>query len=291
MNVHHLELFFYVAKHGGVSAAARHMPYGIQQPAISAQILQLEDTLGVTLFQRRPFKLSQQGEDLYDFIAPFFGGLRNMGAKIRGGAENRLRIAAPEIVQSDYLPLLLKQVRSRMPGFQFSLTPARIGEIENQLFDQKIDIGLASLMGKTAEGIKHRELLRLPMVLLVSEKSRLTSVDQILSQDRIQQPLITLPGIEPVCRLFQIELQKRKVDWFPAYELSSLDLVSRYVAEGFGIGLSLAAPARRWPKGVRPLLLEGFPEVVFGAFWSGRPNPVAESFIKEAEALAKALQK
>jgi DNA-binding transcriptional LysR family regulator len=42
MNVHHLELFYYVARHGGVSAAARAMPYGIQQPAISAQILQLE---------------------------------------------------------------------------------------------------------------------------------------------------------------------------------------------------------------------------------------------------------
>ena len=36
MNVHHLELFYHVAKYGGVSAAARHMPYGIQQPAISA---------------------------------------------------------------------------------------------------------------------------------------------------------------------------------------------------------------------------------------------------------------
>jgi len=45
MNVHHLELFYYVAKHAGVSAAARHMPYGIQQPAISAQILQFEDSL------------------------------------------------------------------------------------------------------------------------------------------------------------------------------------------------------------------------------------------------------
>ena len=290
MNVHHLELFFYVAKHGGVSAAARHMPYGIQQPAISAQILQLEDSLGITLFQRRPFKLTPQGGDLYEFISPFFGGLGNMGTKLRGGDENRMRIAAPEIVQSDYLPLLLKQVRTRMPGFQFSLTAARVGDIESQLLDQKVDVGLASIMGKSLEGIKHRELLRLPMVLLVPEKSRLTSVDQILSLDRIQHPLITLPSVEPVCRLFQVELQKRKVDWFPSLELSSLDLVSRYVTEGFGIGLSLAAPARKWKKGVRALPLEGFPDVVFGALWVGRLNPLATMFVKEAERLAEALQ-
>ncbi len=290
MNVHHLELFFYVAKHGGVSAAARHMPYGIQQPAISAQILQLEDSLGITLFQRRPFKLTPQGEDLYEFISPFFGGLGNMGTKLRGGDENRMRIAAPEIVQSDYLPLLLKQVRTRMPGFQFSLTTARVGDIESQLLDQKVDVGLASIMGKSLEGIKHRELLRLPMVLLVPEKSRLTSADQILSLDRIQHPLITLPSVEPVCRLFQGELQKRKVDWFPSLELSSLDLVSRYVTEGFGIGLSLTAPARKWKKGVRPLPLEGFPDVVFGALWVGRLNPLATMFVNEAERLAEALQ-
>ena len=45
MNVHHLELFYYVARHGGISSAVRHMPYGIQQPAVSSQVLQLEKTL------------------------------------------------------------------------------------------------------------------------------------------------------------------------------------------------------------------------------------------------------
>src|SRR6185436_17929397 len=99
MNVHHLELFFYVARHGGVSAAARHMPYGIQQPAISAQILQLEDSLGVTLFQRRPFSLTKEGLELVEFISPFFGGLAKMGEKLRGGSDRRLRIGTPEIVQ------------------------------------------------------------------------------------------------------------------------------------------------------------------------------------------------
>ena len=48
MNVHHLELFYYVAKHEGITAAVRKMPYGIQQPAVSGQILQLERDLGVT---------------------------------------------------------------------------------------------------------------------------------------------------------------------------------------------------------------------------------------------------
>ncbi len=289
MNVHHLELFYHVAKHGGVSAAARQMPYGIQQPAISAQILQLEDSLGVTLYQRRPFQLTPQGMELYTFIAPFFDGLAEMGQKLRGGADQRLRIAAPEIVQSDYLPLLLRQIRIRMPEFHFNLMTARIIEIERLLLDQQIDIGLAAVSGKCAEGVRHRELTRLPMQLLVAANSRLTTATQILEQDRIRHSLITLPAGEPVCRLFQAELQKRKIGWNPSYELSSLDLVSRYVAEGYGVGLTLAAPARRWPKGVRALPLEDFPEVVFCALWAGRLSPTGELFVDEAAALARSL--
>ena len=48
MNIHHLELFYFVARHGGISEAVRNIPYGIQQPAVSGQVGQLEEYLGVT---------------------------------------------------------------------------------------------------------------------------------------------------------------------------------------------------------------------------------------------------
>jgi DNA-binding transcriptional LysR family regulator len=57
MNIHHLELFYYVARHGGIMPAVRNIPYGIQQPAVSGQVAQLEEDLDVTLFHRRPFSL------------------------------------------------------------------------------------------------------------------------------------------------------------------------------------------------------------------------------------------
>ena len=63
MNVHHLELFYYVAKHGGISAAVRKIPYGIQQPAVSGQVGSLEKDLGVRLFERSPFRLTPAGAD------------------------------------------------------------------------------------------------------------------------------------------------------------------------------------------------------------------------------------
>lgn len=286
MNVHHLELFFYVARNGGVSAAARAMPYGIQQPAISAQILQLEDSLGVTLYQRRPFQLTREGQTLYEFIAPFFSGLAEVGDRLRGGGENRLRIAAAEVVQRDYLPELLARMRKRVKGFHFTLTHGRQHEIEALLATQEIDIGLSTLMEKTAANIDARELMRLPVVLLVPAKSGITSVAQIFEKDRINLPLVTLDAKDVLSRSFQTVLRQRGVEWLPSLEVGSLDLVVRYVAEGFGAGLALRHPRVELPAGVTALALDDFPPLSFGVLWTGRLSPLGEAFLAEATALA-----
>ena len=72
MNIHHLELFYYVAKHGGIAAAVRNMPYGIQQPAVSGQIARLEEALGAKLFNRRPFSLLPAGVELFELVKPCY---------------------------------------------------------------------------------------------------------------------------------------------------------------------------------------------------------------------------
>src|SRR5213083_1149632 len=93
MNVHHLELFYYVARHGGIMEAVRNIPYGIQQPAVSGQVGQLEEYLGVTLFQRRPFALTPPGEKLYKFIQPFFSNLEPVATELQGGMPGRFASA------------------------------------------------------------------------------------------------------------------------------------------------------------------------------------------------------
>jgi hypothetical protein len=83
MNIHHLELFYFVAKHGGIAAAVRNIPYGIQQLAVSGQLAKLEESLGTKLFQRRPFALSPAGMELFGFIKPFFDNVEIVGEKLR----------------------------------------------------------------------------------------------------------------------------------------------------------------------------------------------------------------
>jgi len=118
LNVYHLEVFFHVAKHGSVSQAAESMRK--EQPTISALIGDLEKSLGdVRLFHRRPFKLTDQGKELFEAIRSFFTDLPKIEEKIRGG--DIIRIGASPIILRDHLPPIEKQLRQKFPRLRLFL--------------------------------------------------------------------------------------------------------------------------------------------------------------------------
>jgi len=60
-------------------------------------------------------------------------------------------------------------------------------------------------------------------------------------------------------------------------------------ANGFGIGLSVSIPKTRMSPKVRSLPLKGFPNVVLGALWRGRPSPPLKKLLDELQARTRRL--
>jgi DNA-binding transcriptional LysR family regulator len=89
-----------------------------------------------------------------------------------------------------------------------------------------------------------------------------------------------VPSNEPMCRAFQEGLAKLKVDWFSGIEVSTLEIVQTYVANGYGIGIAVDIPKAKYHSQVRVLPLEGFPMPVFGVLWQGRPTPVVNGLLE-----------
>jgi DNA-binding transcriptional LysR family regulator len=289
MNVHHLELFYYVARHGGIMPAVRNIPYGIQQPAVSAQVAQLEEFLGATLFRRRPFALTAEGEKLFQFIQPFFSNLDKIAADFQGGQTRQIRVGASTIVLREHLPAVFQSVRKKFPGLKLSLREGYPAQLEELLQRDEIDLAITLIEKKTAAGLHSLVLLELPTVLLVEKNSGVKSAEELWRRDKIDEPLICLPAAESLSKKFQEQLQKRGVDWFPGIEASSVDLIEAYVANGLGIGVSVAIPRKISSPRVRALPLDGFPPVVIGAMWRGRKTPLIEIFLAEAQKRAKQL--
>ncbi len=287
MNIHHLELFYYVARHGGITEAVRNIPYGIQQPAVSGQVGQLEEYLGVTLFQRRPFALTPAGEKLYQFIQPFFANLDLMASELQGGKARQIRIGASTIVLRDHLPEVFQNVRKRFPNLKIALREGYPQEFESLLQKEELDLAVTAIEKKPAAGLHSVALVELPLVLLAPRSSRLTAADQLWRRDKIEEPLICLPAAEALCKNFQQGLARLGVDWFPSIEVSSVDLIETYVASGFGLGLSVQVPRSRLSPNVRVVPLPDFAPVVVGVLWRGKTSALLQAFLDELQLRAK----
>ena len=287
MNIHHLELFYYVARHGGITEAVRNIPYGIQQPAVSGQVAQLEEYLGVTLFQRRPFALTPAGEKLYGFIEPFFANLDLVAGELQGGTARHICIGAATLVLREHLPEVFQHVRKRFPNLKISLRQGFPVEFESQLQKGELDLAITAIEKKSAPGLHSVALIELPLVLLVAKNSPVTDAEQLWQQDKIEEPLVCLPAGEAISKHFQQGLGRLGVDWFTGMEVSSLDLVETYVAGGFGIGVSVQVPKAKLLPNVRCVPLPGFAPVVLGVLWRGKTSALLQAFLDELQLRAK----
>lgn len=283
MNIHHLELFYYVARHGGISRAVKHMPYGIQQPALSGQILRLEEDLGVKLFERQPFKLTAAGQELLAFIRPFFDNLDAVGVRLRARLAPQLRVGASEIVLRDYLPAVIQRVRRGHPGLRLGLRSGFQPELEAWLHSHEIDLAVIPLRGRLPSGTCGLRLMRLPLVLLVPRRMKITTLARLWPQGRPSLPLISLPPTESISLQFQKGLKRHGVKWPVTIEASSMELIARYVANGDGAGVSIAVPGMAVHPQVRILPLEGFAPIELAALWHGKPSPLLRSVLGEMQ--------
>ena len=283
MNIHHLELFYHVTRHGGISAAVRHMPYGIQQPAVSSQIRLLEEDLGVKLFERSPFKLTKAGQELDEFVRPFFDNLGPVAARLRTKPTPQLRIGASELLLRDHLPAVIQQVRQSHPELRLALRSGFQAELETSLRDREIDLAVIPLRGKLPAQIRCLKLLRLPLVLLVNKKSKIKSAAELWAQRKPAELLICLPPTESISQVFQSGLKKLGVVWPLAIEASSMELVTQYVANGDGVGVNIFIPEVVQHPRVRVLPLADFAQVEVAAMWHGEPTPLIRSFLEESQ--------
>ena len=172
-----------------------------------------------------------------------------------------------------------------------SLSMKRPAPKPNDSCRREIDLAVTVIEHKKRSGIRSRALLELPLILLVKATPRLTRADELWGRDKIEETLITFRRSDPVSVHFQVGLQQLGVEWFPGIEVNSARLIECYVAHGYGIGLSVATPGFKTPKGIRALKLPDFPKVMIGATWTGKLSAIAQQFLAEVEHEATSLRK
>lgn len=110
LELNHLRHFWSVARAGGFTSAARMVH--VQQPGLSRAVKQLEDALGVVLFERekRGVRLTKVGKEIFETCERIFReveNVRTLADSERNECKGELRFAVASEIASDLLPDLM----------------------------------------------------------------------------------------------------------------------------------------------------------------------------------------
>jgi DNA-binding transcriptional LysR family regulator len=157
-----LRYFLAVAKELNFTRAAETL--AIAQPALSAQIRQLETQLGVQLLERttRSVRLTEAGEIVRERGPAALAGLADVwdAARRAGrGEAGRLRLAYSPSSGYETAPRLVEALRERHPDIEITAEVLPTPEIVQAVLDGRIDVGIArkplTPAGTRARTVRH----------------------------------------------------------------------------------------------------------------------------------------
>jgi DNA-binding transcriptional LysR family regulator len=151
LNIEQLRTFLEVVRLGGFRRAAHSL--NVTQPAISARIKALEDSLAVALFDRSSggMTLTKRGEMLIRYAEQFEHLAEQVTANIiaPNAIEQHLRLGAAETVAQSWLPEFVAALHGRFPKVQIEIDVDISTNLRDRLLDREID--LAILLGPVSE--------------------------------------------------------------------------------------------------------------------------------------------
>lgn len=207
--------FIELVKYSSLSKAAKSMH--ISQPALSAKIAALEESLGVKLLIRsnRGFRLTTEGKTLLDHLKSGFAQIEIGESRLReiaGLESGTMRVGASDMTLRFYLLDRLERFHSEHPGVKLAVTnaptPQTLEALQNGLIDfcvisEPVDIDCSGLELTPVREINdifvcseryndlldHEleldELTKVPLILLGSETSTRRYIDSFFQPDSL----------------------------------------------------------------------------------------------------------
>ncbi|QZD69058.1 transcriptional regulator CynR [Pseudomonas sp. 3-2] len=146
MLLRHLRYLLAVADHGGFTRAAEALH--VSQPTLSQQIRQLEETLGVDLFDRtsRSVKPTDAGQAYIEcarrVLVELEAGKRALH-DVKDLSRGSLRLAMTPTFMAYLVGPLVRDYVARYPGIHLEIFELSMDDIEAGLADDSLDIAIA----------------------------------------------------------------------------------------------------------------------------------------------------
>jgi LysR family cys regulon transcriptional activator len=213
------------------------------QPGVSRQIRELEEELGVDIFERngkRLTGLTEPGKGILQIIERLLleaENLQQAGREYSGTNSGMLTVATTHTQARYALPKVVQAFRHSFPNVRIALQQSSPEHIAELVISGKADVGIAT------EGLsRFEDLISFPCyrwnhVVVVPEDHPLLKVNKVTLEDLSEYPLITydvgFTGRSHIDEAFQ----HAGIHTDIVLTAMDSDVIQQYVSLGLGVGI------------------------------------------------------
>ena len=241
MEIKQLKAFVAIAEDKTFTAAAKRVH--VTQAAISMQIRQLEDQVGLQVFTRTPRRviLTEAGEKLlvraYKILREHDSALQEL-AEIAGAEHGRLRIgSASAMFATDQLPTILEKLKGKYSNAEISVSSGTSKTLVEKIMNGEIDIAFISLPVETPNILT--ELLYSDEVVAIAHPTHTLAGQKYISAAELAgEPLIIGEKGGNTRRLIDDFFDDANLKLNVVMELSRQEAINKMVENNMGVGIA-----------------------------------------------------
>ena len=236
INLRQLRAFVSIGRLGSFTKAAEALH--ATQPALSAQIRELEEALGVKLFDRstRSVTLTQAGEDLMPSVDTVLTDLSSVVARARDVARRntgRVTVAALPSLAATVIPDVIARMRKAHPGIVVVVRDALAERAVALLRADEADLALTSAPPADRE-LTFTPLFKDRMVAVLPRAHQLARSKRVRLADLLDVPLVLMDRESSVRRTVDNACASIGRLATPAYEAAFMATAIGLVRAGLG---------------------------------------------------------
>ncbi len=213
----------------------------VTQPALSMQISELEQTLGLTLVERTRsgVRLTPKGEEISQRVARVLGDVRELVSfahhsnRILTGS---LRFGVIPSIAPYLLPPLLPLLRDAYPDLELHVRETQTSHLVEELLEGKLDVLLLALPIKHPD-LEETKLFQDPFLLALPKQRKVAGRLRATKEMIEGEKLLLLEEGHCLRDQALTYCSLKQVDTVNTFGASSLGTIVEMVSAGFGITL------------------------------------------------------
>jgi LysR family transcriptional regulator, carnitine catabolism transcriptional activator len=237
--IRHIRAFLAVARHSNFTKAAQDLH--VSQSALTVQIQQLEEAIGIRLFDRtnRRVVLTGAGRSLIGPLQRILIDTENIVSQTRDISNLRrgtMSLAVLPSVAAGILSEVLRQFTAGYPGIVVHIHDVVADKVVELVKKEEVDFGIGTTRHSDRELIAV-ELFRNRLFAFLPLKHPLSSRASLSLNQLAKYPLVLTGKDSGVRAIVEDALQRKSLHGKYAYEVNYMPTLLSLVRAGFGVGI------------------------------------------------------